>query len=344
MNTGEVYYVGLDVHKKNVAYCVKRLSGEVVARGQAPSRREDLRRWAESMGNPWIGAIEATMFTGWIYDTLKPYALELKVANPFKLDAIAKAKKKEDRLDAAMLSDLLRVNLLPECHMASSEVRDLRRLLRFRNLLVRLATTLKNRTSGLLMECGQEYNKEKLHGKRYFKDLLGTLSETPDSVRQMLSFNHKTIQTFARVQRQLVTQLRKNALLSQRVARLQSIAGVGPILALTWALEIDDPKRFSSNRHAVSYCGLCSRLDSSAGKNKRGPLCKQRNKHLQWALIEVAKLAPRYNEQLKAIHANEVERGNRNRATLAVARKLVAYLMAVDKSGQPFVARELQAA
>ena len=53
-------------------------------------------------------------------------------------------------------------------------------------------------------------------------------------------------------------------------------------------------------------------------------------------LIEAAKLAPRWNPQLAAVHARQLERGHRNRATLAVARKLAAYLLAVDKSGQPF--------
>jgi hypothetical protein len=53
-------------------------------------------------------------------------------------------------------------------------------------------------------------------------------------------------------------------------------------------------------------------------------------------LIEAAKLAPRWNPELAAVYEREKERGNRNRATLAVARKLVAYLMAVDKSGRPF--------
>ena len=56
-------------------------------------------------------------------------------------------------------------------------------------------------------------------------------------------------------------------------------------------------------------------------------------------LVEAAKLAPRWNPQLAAVHARELERGNRNRATMAVARKLVAYLLAVDKSGQPFQVR-----
>lgn len=94
--------------------------------------------------------------------------------------------------------------------------------------------------------------------------------------------------------------------------------------------------RFPSTRQAISYCGLCSAQKESAGKEQRGPISKKRNKHLQTVLIEAAKLAPRWNQQLAEIHAKELERGNRNRATLAVARKLVAYMLAVDKRQTDF--------
>ena len=83
-------------------------------------------------------------------------------------------------------------------------------------------------------------------------------------------------------------------------------------------LEVGDPMRFGTTGHAVSYCGLCSAQRESAGKNHRGPLSKQRNKHLQTVLIEAAKLAPRWNDQLARVHEHEIKKGNSNRATLAV--------------------------
>ena len=72
---------------------------------------------------------------------------------------------------------------------------------------------------------------------------------------------------------------------------------------------------------------------------KRGPLSKQRNKHLQTVLIEAAKLAPRWSPELALVYDNVLEKGNRNRATLAVARKLAAYLLAVDRGERAFVVR-----
>ena len=110
-------------------------------------------------------------------------------------------------------------------------------------------------------------------------------------------------------------------------------------LALSWVLEIGDPTRFHSSRDAISNCGLCSAQRESAGKEQRGPLSKKRNKHLQTMLIEAAKLVPRWNAQLAELHEKELAKGNRNRATLAVALKLVEYLLAVDRRGTAFVER-----
>ena len=119
-----------------------------------------------------------------------------------------------------------------------------------------------------------------------------------------------------------------------------SIQGIGEVTALTWVLEIGDVSRFGRIGQAVSYCGLCSAQKESAGKNYRGPISKKRNKHLQTVLIEVSKLAPRWNPQLAEVHERELTKGNRNRATLAIARKLVAYKLAVDKNQQKFELRE----
>ena len=83
------------------------------------------------------------MFTGWIYDYLLPHAAAVKVANPLMLRAIAAAKKKNDRLDAGKLADCLRCDFLPECSMASAEIRERRRTLRYRNLLVRQSSAMQ---------------------------------------------------------------------------------------------------------------------------------------------------------------------------------------------------------
>jgi len=67
-----MYYIGLDVHKRKISYCVKDSSGKVFAEGLLPATRLDLDLWMKTLPQPWTAAMEATMFTGWIYDHLKP--------------------------------------------------------------------------------------------------------------------------------------------------------------------------------------------------------------------------------------------------------------------------------
>jgi hypothetical protein len=149
-----MYYIGLDVHKLKISYCVKDSGGKIYAEGSLPATRFDLDLWMKTLPQPWSAAMEATMFTGWIYDHLKPHAAALKVAHPLMLRAIAAAKKKNDRVDASKICDCLRCDFLPECYMASTAIRERRRTLHYRNLLVRQMVQMKIKISSLLMEAG----------------------------------------------------------------------------------------------------------------------------------------------------------------------------------------------
>lgn len=342
MNT--LYYIGLDIHKKVIAYCIKLSDGRLIEEGMIKANRSALDEWVHKLPGPWSGAMEATIFTGWVYDHLVPHAQELKVAHPEMLKAITAAKKKNDRADAEKIADLLRINLLPECYMLPTDIRELRRILRYRSHIVRTSVKMQNKMTGLLLEVGADYSKTRLRGKKYFTRLLETVEDIPQSVKELLKLSRCGFEMFHAIQKQLVKALRTNSLIQDRVQRLMTIRGIGEVSALTWVLEIGEPSRFDSIRQAVSYCGLCSAQRESAGKEKRGPISKKRNKHLQTMLIEAAKLAPHWNPQLAAIHQRELKKGNRNRATLAVARRLVAYMMAVDKSCTNFSIPEEQKA
>src|SRR5438128_4001614 len=108
---GHMYYIGLDVHKKTISYCVKDASGQVHQEGKVGATRWELDDWIKTLPQPWTVAMEATIFTGWIYDHLLPHAQQVKVAHPLMLRAIAAAKKKNDRIDAGKIADCLRCDL-----------------------------------------------------------------------------------------------------------------------------------------------------------------------------------------------------------------------------------------
>ena len=252
-----MYYIGLDVHKRTISYCVKDAAGHVHQGGKIRSTRCELDAWIKTLPQPRMIAMEATIFTGWIYDHLRPHAEKIKVAHPLMLRAIALAKKKNDKIDAAKIADCLRCDFLPECHMASTEIRDRRRMLRYRNLLVKQMVQMKNRVSGLLLETGVSYNKRRLHKVGYFADLMSTNEEVNESIRPLLKLSREHIVRAQRLDYGLVSSLERDPLLAERLKRLRTVPGVGPITALTWALEIGDFTRFRSIKQAISYCGLC---------------------------------------------------------------------------------------
>jgi transposase len=300
----------------------------------------DLDLWMKTLPHPWSAAMEATMFTGWIYDHLKPHAAGLKVAHPLMLRAIAAAKKKNDRIDANKICDCLRCDFLPECYMAPTAIRERRRTLRYRNLLVRQMVQMKIKISALLMEAGVSYNKQRLHKAGYFRELLASNPDIDEGLGSLLRLCRETVVRLQKTESAMVRSLERDSLLMDRVERLMTIPAVGPITALTWVLEVGDVQRFSSIKKAISYCGLCGAEKSSGSTVQRTPLSKQRNKHLQTTLIEAAKMAPRNSPDLAMLYDRERQKGNANRATLAVARKLVAYLVAVDRRQKEFLTVE----
>jgi hypothetical protein len=97
------------------------------------------------------------------------------------------------------------------------------------------------------------------------------------------------------------------------------------------------------HKKTISYCvkdgsgRIYQQIEKLANITQRMPLSKQRNKHLQTALIEAAKMAPRNSPELAMIYEQEKQRGNAKRATLAVARKMVAYLVALDRRQKAFL-------
>jgi transposase len=216
-------YIGLDVHKKTISYCVKDAAGQVLQEGKVGSTRRELDCWIKTLPQPRTIAMEATIFTGWIYDHLLPHAEEVKVAHPLMLRAIAAAKKKNDKIDAGKIADCLRCDFLPECHMVSTEIRDRRRTLRYRHLLVRQIVQMKNRVSGLPMETGVEHNKQRLHKVGYFHKLLSANQEVHPCIQPLLKISRDTIERYQKTEYALVSSLQRDPIPADRIKRLRTI-------------------------------------------------------------------------------------------------------------------------
>src|SRR5450432_1574287 len=162
---------------------------------------------------------------------------------------------------------------------------------------------------------------------RWFERLLAELGfelwiGDPAEIKAKRVRKQKTDREDARLMRKLLLENRFPRIWVPDPENLGSGSGRGPALFF--------------DKKAIGYCGLCGAEKSSGGIVQRSPLSKQRNKHLQTTLIEAAKMAPRYSPDLAMLYDREKQKGNANRATLAVARKLVTYLMAIDRGQRNF--------
>lgn len=165
----------------------------------------------------------------------------------------------------------------------------------------------------MLTGCGAEYNKAKRRQKGYCDALLEELPQ--------LKMNRGALDWF----QTLPAAMGACPGPGTRSCRSgwgcrQTIGGVGPVLALTWVLELGQVGRLGSIRKAGSFCGLCSGESQSGDPRYRTPWSEQRNKYLQSELIEAAKVAVRWNAPLREVDERAWANGHRTLATLAVAR------------------------
>jgi transposase len=155
-----------------------------------------------------------------------------------------------------------------------------------------------------------------------------------------LQLSRDTIVRLQKTEYALVGSLQRDPVLAERVKRLRTVPGVGPIAALGWALEIRDATRFRSVKQRLGIAAFARIKKSSADKAMRTPLSKQRSKDVQRAVVEAAKLPPRHSHKLALVREKELQKLIANRATLALARKMVACLLAVDREQRDFVPAE----
>lgn len=331
----EHQYIGLDVHKQSIWFCAKNHEGKILKEGRFAATQEGIKEWCEQQKAPWTGLMEATLFSHWIFDAMTPYAKEMRMGHPASMKEVLANKHKSDRNDARRFAEMCRNQLVRTVYVMPPPLRALRQQLRVRRLLHRQIVQSKNRMAALLMEAGIVFAAKKLHTQRYYKQLLENPA-TPPTVRTLLRLLKSAQSTLCQVQKTIFANLEQAPELKERLQHLRTIPGVGRMMALTWALEVGEVKRLPSCSQALSYCGLVSAQKESAGKNRSGPLSKIRNPELQHVLIEVAHIAPRLYWRYQEEYRKAAQKRDHNAATVAVARKMVAYLLAVDRSAQPF--------
>jgi transposase len=312
-------YVGIDVHRKRSQVAVIDAMGEVLVNRNVPNGVEPILEVIGGLPPGTPAAFEAAFGTGWLVELLEGYGFDPHLVHPLRCKAIASARLKNDKIDAEILAQLLRADLLPEAWIAPPAVRQLRALLRHRVQLVRLRTLLRNRIHAVLADHG--YGRPAGCWSGPGRDWLASLP-LPAASREVVEDGLALIDaTEARIDR-LDGEIRQRARSDPRVKVLTQLPGVGPFTALVILAEIGDITRFPTARKLASWAGLTPTVRGSDRVAHYGHISKQGSVWLRWVLCEAAQTAKR-SPQFAAGYQAIAQRRGKKIATTAVARKLL---------------------
>jgi transposase len=261
------------------------------------------------------------------------------LVHPAKAKLMMGQINKTDKLDARGLAILARNGTLPAVWIPPGDLRDQRELPRMRLVLVSVRTKLKNRIHATFAKYGITFEEVSDifggKGRRLLERYLQQLPlETKHSVKQQLQLIDQIEKSIKDAEKRIVDVINED----RDMQILKTLPGVGPILAITIALETGNVERFFTGEKYASYAGKTPRVNSSGGKTRYGRVRPDVNRYLKWAFTEAANVIVLQQHQLGDCHVLRLywrirSRGGHAKAVTAVGRHLAeaAYWMLRNK-------------
>jgi transposase len=269
-------HAGLDLSRKRLDFHLLDQAGVTVEVGAAPPDVDGLRALARRLGGygqPIRGAIESMTGARFVHDQLELAGWEVEIADAVRVKGLAPLACKTDRIDAWVLAELCRRELVPAIWLPDPSVRAERERARFRLHLVRHRSSLKQRVHATLLAYGQPCPVSDLFGVRG-RTLLAQL-QLPEPWAGNLETSLRLIDELDREIAASEAELRQLGADHPDVPLLLTVPGIAWVLADTIAAEIGDIQRYPSPRKLAGHTGLCPRVYQSGQSDRRGPLSKQ---------------------------------------------------------------------
>lgn len=321
--------VGLDLHLKRTQGTVMTMDGRIVRQEKFGTTKENLAKFLQDLSEGTEVALEAQGFCWPWIDYIEELGYKPLLVNPIKAKQRAEDVK-TDKVDSEVLAHLTRMNWLPTVYIPSKEFRQIRNLVRHRTFRRKISTALKNRTWSEFRKRDMEF-KANLGTKkgRLMADLMGI---------QEVHQNIEVLDLVESQMKQIEATLKERYGSVKPIGWLQSIPGIGFIIALGMYAEICDIKRFSNPNKLAHYAGLVPRIKQSGEQTRLGREVKA-NKWLKWLFIEAAWSHVNWcpNGRLaKAFEDACRRKRDKKKAIKIVARKLVNLVWAVWTHGEEF--------
>ena len=333
-------YAGLDLSRKRLDFHLLDGEGATVEFGAAPpdaDRLLGLTRRLARHGQPIRAAIESMNGARFVHDQLERAGWQVEIADAQKVKGLAPLACKTDRIDAWVLAELARRELVPAIWLPDPVVRGERERARWRLHLVRHHSSLKQRVHAVLLAHGKPCPVSDLFGVsgRLLLERLQLSEPWAGNLRASL----RLIDELDREISGCEAELRRLGANHRYVPLLRTVPGIGWVLAYTIAAEIGDLARFGSPGKLAGYSGLCPRVYQSGESDRRGPLAKQGPKYLRWALVEAAVHArshPAYHERYQRTKTRLGKQRGAKVAQVDLARRLAEAIWHMLTREQPF--------
>jgi transposase len=329
-----MFYVGLDIHTKQVTICVLDSDGKLVQRAQV-RQLDELKRFLERLGSPFEVCYEASCGYGCYYELLSPIANRVVVAHPGMLKLIFRSKQKNDRRDAEKLAKLLYLGEVPQVHVPKADVRAWREMIAFRRRLIEKRTRAKNGVRGLLRAIGlvspKRPNLWSNAGMTWLKEL--TIDSPMRALKRDLLVDE--IEQLTRQIDRVERELERFSKVNPAVLQLQTIPGVGLRTAEAIVAFLDDPRRFARGKQVGAYFGLVPSQDQSGGTNRLGHITRRGSTAVRGLLAEAAWQAVRRSPSVRC-YFERIQRGDPDRkkiALVATAHYLSRVMWSMLKNG-----------
>ncbi len=347
--SGQAFFIGLDVHKKNWAVTIRSEKMELKTFSMNPCPRElALYMRRHYPGGCYYSVYEAGFCGFWIHRQLHRLGINNIVVHSPDVPMSEKEKSnKRDRLDSRKLARELENGSLKGIYIPDELHQHLRSLRRLRDRSVQNETRVKNRIKGFLHYCGIKIPPERRYSywSGYFIGWLKALEFSHSSAKDYLRFCLQELEQHrertAQITRKLRQECKAHNLMAQ-VNCLRSVVGVGFVAAVTLLTEIIDIRRFRTLDQLSSFCGLVPSVRSSGQKCHQSGLTHRRNRFLRHLLIEAAWVAARKDPALLLTFHHLTQRMKKQDAIIRIARKLLNRIRYVWKTQQMYTLAVVQ--
>jgi transposase len=318
------FYAGIDLHARTMHLCILDATGTVVRDVNLPCRPDAFLSAIAPFREDLIVGVECMFGWYWLSDLCRKEKISFLIGHALYMKAIHGGKAKNDRIDANKIARLLRGGNFPLAYVYPQGMRETRDLLRRRNFLVRQRSGLFTH----LQILNSQYNlppfakKIACPANRAELDIAGRFSDP--SVRQNAAADLAVIDCLDEQIARLELYLTRTAKVDdvQTFHRLQTIPGIGKVLALVLLYEIHDIRRFSGVGPFLSYCRLVRCEHESAGKVLGCGGRKIGNAQLRWAFGEAACLFLRCSERAKKWKQKQQKKRGEGKALAILAARL----------------------